>query len=253
MNRNEAIEKIRPYYPIHVTLNGSEAYGTSIGTSDLDLMGVTVPPLDHYFGLASFGSRGTKEIRDGDLDAVLYEATKAISLLKGQNPNTMTALWVNPDDILYTTEAGSLLVAKRHLFLSKGVSRTFYGYAQSQLKKLGDSEAPTGNMGAKRKATVEEYGYDTKNAMHLIRILRMGREILSTGEVRVDRRGIDADELMAIRCGEWSLDRIRAEADDGFDAINAAEDATELPDEPDWDAINELCVQVVSIALGIEA
>ncbi len=55
-------------------------------------------------------------------------------------------------------------------------------------------------------ALEEKYGYDTKHAMHLVRLLRMGVEALRTGEVIVKRP--DADELLAIRDGAWSYDEI---------------------------------------------
>lgn len=40
------------------------------------------------------------------------------------------------------------------------------------------------------------HGYDTKHAMHLIRLMRMGLEVLQTGELRVRRD--DAEQLSAI-------------------------------------------------------
>ena len=52
----------------------------------------------------------------------------------------------------------------------------------------------------------EQFGYDTKHAMHLVRLLRMGAEILSTGQVNVLRS--DATELLEIRNGKWSYDEL---------------------------------------------
>src|SRR6185436_7068494 len=46
------------------------------------------------------------------------------------------------------------------------------------------------------------YGYDTKHAMHLIRLLRMGEEVLSGKGVIVRRP--DAADLRAIREGAWT-------------------------------------------------
>ncbi|QGZ16202.1 hypothetical protein Hena1_00260 [Erwinia phage Hena1] len=48
------------------------------------------------------------------------------------------------------------------------------------------------------------YGYDTKHAMHLVRLMRMAEEILTTGEVKVKRP--DAKELLDIRGGAWPLE-----------------------------------------------
>lgn len=53
-----------------------------------------------------------------------------------------------------------------------------------------------------------KYGYDTKHAMHLIRLVRMGKEILETGELHVDRRDIDAQELLSIRNGAMTYDEV---------------------------------------------
>jgi predicted nucleotidyltransferase len=50
------------------------------------------------------------------------------------------------------------------------------------------------------------HGYDTKHALHLVRLLRMGHEILTTGKVIVRRP--DAEELLAIRNGCYTYDEL---------------------------------------------
>jgi predicted nucleotidyltransferase len=59
-----------------------------------------------------------------------------------------------------------------------------------------------------RRALEEKSGYDTKHASHLVRLMRMGYEILSEGKVIVNREGIDADELLAIKNGAWDFDKV---------------------------------------------
>jgi predicted nucleotidyltransferase len=57
------------------------------------------------------------------------------------------------------------------------------------------------------RATLEaKFGYDTKCAMHLIRLMKMCKEILVSGKVVVKRH--DRDELLAIRSGTWTYDEI---------------------------------------------
>ena len=68
-----------------------------------------------------------------------------------------------------------------------------------------------GYMGEKRKALVDKYKFDTKNASHCIRLLRMCMEALITGEVHVFRE--DASQLLEIKRGRWSLEQVKAEAD----------------------------------------
>lgn len=55
------------------------------------------------------------------------------------------------------------------------------------------------NRNEQRSILEEQFGYDTKHSMHLIRLLRMGKEILQTGQVIVKRP--DAKELLDIRNG----------------------------------------------------
>lgn len=59
-----------------------------------------------------------------------------------------------------------------------------------------------------RRALEEKSGYDTKHASHLVRLMRMGYEILKDGKVIVNRVGVDADELLAIKNGSWTFDQV---------------------------------------------
>lgn len=61
----------------------------------------------------------------------------------------------------------------------------------------------------KKRADLEaKYGFDCKHAMHLIRLIRMCKEILETGHVNVDRSNIDAEELLSIKNGAWKYEKI---------------------------------------------
>lgn len=57
-----------------------------------------------------------------------------------------------------------------------------------------------------------DFGYDTKHAMHLVRLMRMAEEILTDGKVLVKRP--DAQELLDIRAGKWTLDELLKWADE---------------------------------------
>jgi hypothetical protein len=53
--------------------------------------------------------------------------------------------------------------------------------------------------------------YDSKNAAHLIRLLRMGIEFLIEGAMYVERA--DGPELLEIKRGGWTLGKVKAEAE----------------------------------------
>jgi predicted nucleotidyltransferase len=90
------------------------------------------------------------------------------------------------------------------------------------------------------------YGYDTKHAMHLIRLLRMAVEILSSGLVVVRRP--DHEDLRAIRQGALSFDALLEEAAALGDRIRAAADASRLPERPDTARLDRLCADIVAAA-----
>lgn len=64
------------------------------------------------------------------------------------------------------------------------------------------------NRNVARSELEQLYGYDTKNALHVVRLLRTAEEALTTGEVHVKRP--DSEELLANRNGAWSYDEMMA-------------------------------------------
>jgi predicted nucleotidyltransferase len=62
------------------------------------------------------------------------------------------------------------------------------------------------NRNETRSELEQQFGYDTKHAMHLVRLLRMGYEALTDGVINVKRK--DAAELLTIRNGAWTYEEI---------------------------------------------
>lgn len=214
---------------------------------DKDTMAVCVPSPDYYFGLSEYGSRGTREIKNGEWDIVVYEARKMIRLLAQGNPNVLAMLWLPKNMYVTVTDAGRMLLDRREVFVGRHVYQPFVGYAKQQFYKM-EHGAHQGYMGEKRRALVEKYGYDCKNAAHLVRLLRMGIEFLRDGVLNVDRGGYDAAELLAIKHGEWSLDRVKEESERLFRRAEDAYDRSTLPPGPDRERIGRLCVEIVDTA-----
>jgi len=98
-----------------------------------------------------------------------------------------------------------------------------------------------------RAALEAQFGYDTKHAQHLIRLLRMGHEIVTTGQVIVTRP--DRDELLAIRGGALDYETLLAMAEGLHAAIEAALPTSPLPEVPDLQGLDALCCALVEEAL----
>lgn len=99
-------------------------------------------------------------------------------------------------------------------------------------------------MGEKRKRLVLKHGYDTKNAAHLVRLLTMCVEFLKEGVLHVHRT-TDADQLKAIKAGQWTLDDVRVYAAE-LAAMTVSLAATStLPKEPDRDRVHTLVAETI--------
>lgn len=100
-----------------------------------------------------------------------------------------------------------------------------------------------GYLGDKRKGLVLKHGYDSKNAAHCIRLLRMAGEFLATGIMQVHRT--DAEELLQIKRGEWELARVKSHAEELFGAMREAKEHSPLPEGPDTVAAEHLLVEIL--------
>lgn len=97
-------------------------------------------------------------------------------------------------------------------------------------------------MGSKRWSMVQQFGYDPKNAGHMVRLLHLGYEYLTTGQMNV-RRTWDRDMLIEIKTGQWTLEAIKAHADEWFKKVD--EVVPVLPDSIDLDTVNDLVVGII--------
>ena len=318
-------------------LAGSLAYGTSLPTSDVDHRGVfCAEPINL---LTPFYT--VNEVTDiNEEDTKLYELAHFMKLCLACNPNIVETLWVDEEDITFTTPAYEFLRSHRSEFLSSKIAFTTSGYALAQLKRIkghnkwltnpqseepprqidfvslvqnfstikmfkidlkeyrqgyrlipygrdiyGLAVAPSeayetfsndytlntvyeddeygdlprqaplaivkfnkeeyklakekhsqywtwkNNRNEVRSALEEEHGYDTKHAMHLVRLLRMGKEALEEGVLYVKRP--DAAELLEIRDGAWTYDKCVAYAEDMDELIRGElYNKTILPKKP---------------------
>lgn len=225
---------------------GSNAYGTYTEYSDEDYMAVVLPDLSCYIGLNEWGSQGTKCVNSVDLgaDVVQYELHKFARLMLAFNPNVAPLLYLPERCYVKVHPAGRMLLDNRNLFESKRVFDTFNGFAKSQMHKVRDKI--TGKLGQKRKDLIAKYGYDTKFAMHTIRILRMGIEFAMTGVMNVDRTNIDAEELKAIKTGAWTEEYFFERAEGLLAVFDSLKADTEIPKEPNFKAVNELVMFIIS-------
>jgi len=216
---------------------------------DIDLMGVFLAPENFYIGLGQDISSQTKEVMkeiDGIMwDCVYYELQKFVKLLLKGNPNILSLLWIKPEHYLLISKFGKMLLENKRSFLGKEALYTsFMGYANEQLKRMTHFKIK-GYMGKKRKYLVDKYGYDTKNAAHLIRLLITGTEILNTGIPKIFRDR-DTSMLLDIKTGKWSLEEVKDFAEKLFRNAKKAYAKSTLPDESDYSIAEKITMEILT-------
>lgn len=98
----------------------------------------------------------------------------------------------------------------------------------------------------KARAELErKFKFDTKNAAHLVRIMRMGKEILEEKTINVDRTHIDADELKAIKNGLWDFEKLEDFFYETDKNMNKIYKKSNLRDTPCEDKIDTLCINTI--------
>jgi predicted nucleotidyltransferase len=304
-----------PERTIFVTVHGSQAYGTNVPESDVDVKGLCVPPKQYFLGyMHNFEQAEGKD----PYDMVIYGLRKFFKLAADCNPNIIEVLNTDPEDWVITSPLFEKLWEKRDLFLSRKARFTFSGYAMAQLKRIKSHKKwlldppthkptreeyllPAGqkisqsDLGAtaklieagtpldvkvmelfrreqnyhaaarawsqyqgwkanrnEKRATLEaQFGYDTKHAMHLVRLMTMCREILTEGSKVVVRRP-DADMLRDVRSGGWDYDRLIAWAEAQEAEMAELYEASPLPPKPRTRELDALCQELVEEALSTD-
>lgn len=205
--------------------HGSRTYGTNTPESDVDERAICIPPLSYYLGC--FDKFEQEIDMTPPLDLVTFSLQKFIRLASEGNPNFLEVLFVDDSDVLIQDYWGEKLRGARRMFLSRALAPRFLGCAKSLLSR----KPPSGMV---------HNSYDPEPSSHALRILRMCREILLTGEVHVRRT--DAEELLSLRRGEWGHDRLVLEAMRLDTECRELEQQSSLPIVCDKTAIDKLVV-----------
>lgn len=224
---------------------GSKSYGTATPESDDDYLGVAIAPKSYYIGLDKWPNEGTLTIsKKEELNAemTVYELKKFLKLMLAFNPNVTPLLYLREQDYVIVNGAGRELIENRKKFESKEAYRTLIGYAYGQMTSV--LKGNTGKLGKKRKELVEKYGYDTKFASHTVRILNMAVEFFETGNFNVYRTW-DRDLLIDIRNGKMNMNEWISFTDSLLQKAKEAARKSFLPEKPDRDFINSLCMHLI--------
>jgi predicted nucleotidyltransferase len=199
---------------IHLFVGGSELHGAKVGaTDDLDLYGVFIRGPEDVLGLSPqthfVWSTASDERRNGpdDVDATLYSLHKWASMAARGNATALHFLFA--DATATSAPIWTLIQSHAEFFVSKASALQFLGFAGNQLRRI------TGEMGKGAKGTRPEYecayGYDTKAAMHCLRLYFECIEMMRHGHITLPRP--ERALLIEVRSGAWTKEKFLAEAE----------------------------------------
>src|SRR5215472_4315814 len=165
----------------------------------------------------------------GDLDVIIYSARKWARLALAGNPTVLLVLFVPEQEVVFRDEAGAELASNAHRFVSRLAAGRFLGYLTAQ------KAAMTGQAGAhtNRPELVAAHGYDTKYAMHALRLGLQGIELLTTGRITLPVPQPHRAYLRSIRRGERPLAEVLSAVTGAEARLTQLRDSPAIPDQPD--------------------
>jgi len=226
---------------IHAFIGGSALHGIKLeGTDDTDVYGVFIEKpwlvlgLDSMEHFVTSTSPQTRRNFASDVDVMCYSLRKWARLAAAGNPTLLHSLFT---PAAAGESVWSTILQNRGILLARTHAKKYLGYADAQLKRM------TGLGGAgqhgQRPEIVSEFGYDTKAAMHTLRLLYEGIELMKDHWVTLPRPSVERELLLEVRRGEWPEDGVIRHANRLFKALDESAATSTLPEAVDRVAVSK--------------
>jgi len=98
-----------------------------------------------------------------------------------------------------------------------------------------------------RKNLITKYGFDTKFASHLVRLLLEGKELVSTGEIAFPLSY--KQTVLDIKEGKWTIKEVLDYAEQLEAETDIAAEKSELPSKPRFDEIEQFTINLLENGL----
>ena len=191
---------------IHSFVGGSGLHGAKIdGYDNLDIYGCYIEPPEYILGTLSlkhfvWSSSTNEELnKANDVDVTMYSLQRWGELMLKGNPAILHYLFA-PNDSLGSDTWSRFIMPLRQSLLTKKSAKQYIGFANAQRQRL-TGEKGMGRHG-QRPDLIEKYGYDTKFAMHYVRLLSECLELLKDKTLTFPRP--NKDLLIDIRTGKYT-------------------------------------------------
>ena len=240
MTKLPNLKKLGFPYPddvIHLFVGGSRLHGASVGADDTDYFGVFVAPPHAVIGVDPYPhfvwSSGDNDSKNTakDVDVCLYSLRKWAYLACKGNPSVLHFLFAQT---LKDNWVWNYLLESRDCFLARSHLKAFLGFANQQRKRLLGQRTKD----VSRPKLEKKFGYDTKYAMHIVRLFLEAKELMATGRITLPNP--ECNFLIEIRKGHYPLLTVLNEACRIEAEAIAAEKSSPLPRFVDRGKISKL-------------
>ncbi|MFF4671116.1 DNA polymerase beta superfamily protein [Streptomyces sp. NPDC001279] len=210
-------------HTVYSCVMGSRAFGLATDGSDTDRRGVFLAPTPLFWRF----DKPPTHVEGPAEEQFSWELERFCELALRANPNVLECL--HSPLVERIDDVGRELLSLRDAFLSRLAHRTFVRYALGQRRKL--------------EADVRQYGAPRwKHAMHLLRLLTTGRDLLRTGELVIEV-GPAREDLLAVKRGEVPWPEVERRMTRLAEENDEAVRTSPLPPQPDRPRVEDFLVR----------
>lgn len=179
-------------------IGGSTLYGLNNESSDIDYRGLFIARDKKY--ISGFDTIESI-VQDNEIDSTYYELTRYLKLLRKSNTQVLEILFAPDDAFTYKSYLFDYIRENRYDLIETNILKSsLKGYVFSEIR-LATGER-SGQLGGKRKAAVEKYGFSYKNFVQILRLCKVGQVFFTSGDYMVKVKDFDPnyhDFLMEIK------------------------------------------------------
>jgi hypothetical protein len=168
---------------------GSNLYGLNTEDSDVDERGLFLATDKKY--ITGFDTVESI-VQTGDVDSTYYELVRYLKLLRKSNTQVLEIVFAPDTSLLHTTPIFEEIRKNKYNLIDTHILKaSLKGYVFSEIR-LATGER-SGQLGGKRKAAVEKYGFSFKNFVQILRLCKVGQVFFTSGEYMVKVKDFDSD------------------------------------------------------------
>jgi len=163
-------------------VGGSTLYGLNTPDSDVDYRGLFLATDKRY--VAGFEKVDSIVQNSEEVDASYYELMRYLQLLRKTNTQALEILFAPSNSFTVTSlEFAELRENRYNLIDSEVLKKSLQGYVYSEMR-LATGER-TGQLGGKRKESLQKHGFSPKNFVQILRLCRVGQVFFNSGDYMV--------------------------------------------------------------------